>query len=538
MSNFRRNPRSPTRARRRLSTAAVLALALLWTGAGRPDDAAAPNAGSLVDLAPAHVRADFAAGVVALHDFWYGEAAERFRAVQRGAPEFTLGYWGEALSLHRNPFGFAEPPTGEMRAILGRLAPTPEARAAMAGSEHERRYLAALEILVAAEGQPSERHPTYARAMAGLAADFPDDIEAHAFHARAIFLEAETFGMAPDVRRRSAETAARVLERDPDHHGGLHYFIHGMDSPDRAAEARDAAIRYQRLATGASHAAHMPSHIFMQLGDWDRVVAGNEAALEASRAFIERTDGTEADLDRHALDFMHYALLQQGREREARAIAGQAHRHRAEFDTGAIRWYDGLWSTRLAGEAGARAAGPFARSGYDSVSEALALGLHAVAVGDTTAAVEQLEAARGRAEEGAVEWRIAALEIEAALDGTEQAIPPLEEAISLQREMGRPNETPVLIKPPEELLGEILLSIGRPREALEAFAAGDARWPARLATVLGFARAYVALGDRLRARAAYDTLLRQLRLADPGHPAVEEARAFVADAGAPSTRVP
>lgn len=486
----------------------------------------------LVALAPPHVRDDFAAGIEALHDFWYEEAMARFRIVQRDAPDFPLGYWGEAFSLHRSPFEFAAPPLDNMRAVLARLAPTRDARAAKATSDHERRYLLALEDLIADAGTPADRHPAYAQAMGELARTYPDDIEALAFHARAILLEAPSFGRSPEVRARTAEAARRVLDVDPNHHGGLHYFIHGMDAPDTASEALNEANRYQRIAAGASHAVHMPSHIYLQLGLWDQVASGNKAAVRTSEEWIRAAGRTRESLDQHAVDFLLYGLLQQGREAEARAILDRAQRDRAEFNTGALRWYEGLWSARYAMELGVRSDVSLPRSGYRSVGEVLGLGVHAVAAGDDAGAREYLAEARAQVDADAgVEWQIAALELEAALSSGEPAVEMARDAIALQVELGRPNETPDLVKPPEELLGEILLREGEPIAAAEAFRAGAKRWPARLATRLGLARAAHAADREADARDAYAEVLLQLRQARPDHPGKVEAVRYLESTG-------
>src|SRR6185436_8580341 len=65
----------------------------------------------------------------------------------------------------------------------------------------------------------------------------------------------------------------------------------------------------------------MPSHIFFQFGMWDDVVAANERAWALSKA---RTGGGELppeERDYHALDWLHFGYLQQGRFRRARVLA-------------------------------------------------------------------------------------------------------------------------------------------------------------------------------------------------------------------------
>ncbi len=503
---------------------------------GDPDAAV-----GMIAEAPQHIRSDFEKGIVALHDFWFEEAEERFRSVQHGAPDFVLGYWGEAMALHRDAFGHTPPPVDDMRAVLDKLAPTPEARAAKATDDRERSFLSALELLIDSLDTPAERHPAYAERMGQIAVAHPNDIEAQAFYARAILLEAPSFGHSPQTQEKVAREAEKVLARDPNHHGGLHYFIHGMDSPTRAAHAVSAADRYQDIAEGASHAVHMPSHIYLQTGSWDRVVAGNQAAIRTSEQWIRRTGRTLDSLDRHAVDFLLYALLQQGRDAEARALLQRTRREREEFNSGALRWYDALWTARYAMALGTRNDMPLYRSGYRSVGEALGLGLFARAVGDSALLANvQDEINTQTINDGGPEWRIAALELEAAISAPGVAVSLLKEAIVLQSELPRPNETPDLGKPPEELLGEVLLEAGDPLAARTAFRAGEARWPSRLATRLGLARAAIALEDELAAVAEYRALLEQLRHADPDHPAKREARQFLASTGghtaAPSGR--
>ncbi len=490
-------------------------------------------ASGLVALAPEEAREDFAAGIVALHDFWYGEAIERFRRVQSAAPTFTLGYWGEAMALHENPFGHVEPPTEAMRSILGRIADSPDARAELVASDHEGAYLSALEVLISTNDGPAERHPAYVREMAALAEQFPDDIEARAFYARSVLLEAPSFSHSREVQDRTAEASRRVLEMDPNHHGGLHYLIHGMDHPEIAEGALDAAERYRVIAAGASHAVHMPSHIFMQMGRWDEVVEANLSARAASEAWIERSGGSVADMDWHALDFLTYGLLQQGREAEAALLLDEVNEWTGTIeDDGSLRWYNGIWHARHAMEVGPRSSAARPRSGYRSIGEELGLGIHAVQSGNLREAEELLEGIATRAEEREdTTWKIAAAELSLMLAiANGNADPPVEAlrgAIELQVELPRPNETPDLVKPPEEVLGEALLELGRAAEALEAFEAGDARWPGRMATQVGMARAFVALDEFDRAEALYDQLIDQLRHAEDSHPILLEAQAFV-----------
>jgi pyruvate/2-oxoglutarate dehydrogenase complex dihydrolipoamide acyltransferase (E2) component len=204
---------------------------------------------------------DFRRGVIALHNFEYAAAAKAFRAAQAADPAFALAYWGEAMTYSHPLWGNENP--GAARKALERLAPTPAARAAMAPTERERLYLAAVEILFD-NGDRRARHQAYEQAMHRLAGRFPEDHEASVFHALAI-LGLDSGDGEADVRDRirAAASLEGFFRANPRHPGVVHYLIHAYDDPLHAPLGLRAARAYEEIAGKAPHALHMPSHIYI-----------------------------------------------------------------------------------------------------------------------------------------------------------------------------------------------------------------------------------------------------------------------------------
>src|SRR5262249_56531911 len=78
------------------------------------------------------------------------------------------------------------------------------------------------------------------------------------------------------------------LESHPRHPGALHYLLHAYDDPEHAHLALSAARTYATVAAGSSHALHMPSHVFLQLGMWHDAAASDPAAFDPSNDWIRR----------------------------------------------------------------------------------------------------------------------------------------------------------------------------------------------------------------------------------------------------------
>ncbi|NNM34453.1 MAG: hypothetical protein HKO53_15350, partial [Gemmatimonadetes bacterium] len=252
--------------------------------------------------------------------------------------------------------------------------------------------------------------------------------------------------------------------------------------------------------------------------------------------FAEANGRDARAFDAHAVDFLVYALLQAGRRHEAEELILEFRGHREAFETGALRWYDGLWSAVFAAHTGEGPGGDLPRSGYASLDESLAQVILATRAGDEaawTTADSALQALAG--ERDTPVWRLAAAQSRALVLAAEglgdQAAELLRASLAIQDEMVRPNETPSPLVPPEEQLAFTLFELGHMDAAARALDALEARWPGRIGAVQLRARIAVRVGDVTAAAEAYSRILRQLRNADEGHPMVAEAREYLSNGG-------
>jgi tetratricopeptide (TPR) repeat protein len=277
-----------------------------------------PNSGN------AAAQPDFLRGLALLHNFDYADASRAFRSAQQRDPSLAIAYWLDALTFSH--MLWSEEDLSAARATLARLGSDRTARLAKAKTPRERAYGAAIEAFFV-DTTEATRTRAFADSMRSVAAAYPTDLEAQAFAALATMLAAEhagTFGEENRLYLVAASYADRVFRAQPNHPGAAHYLIHAYDDPSRAAKGLDAARAYARIAPSSEHAQHMPSHIFVQLGYWDDAAKSNEQAWAASRAHVAAQHDQPTELDFHALNWLTYAYLQQGRNRAAHALIDSA----------------------------------------------------------------------------------------------------------------------------------------------------------------------------------------------------------------------
>ena len=491
-------------------------------------------------------HAEFLIGVAALHNFEYEDANAAFIKAQQIDPGFAMAYWGEAMTYHQTLWHNED--VAAARRILLRLAPDAVARAARAGTERERGFLAAVEALFGT-GDVTARRAAYARAMAANYAQFPDDPEVATFYALAL-LGTMARGLAGAMDAHEGHSAAlagsatqtrvtsileKVLRSHPRHPGALHYLLHNNDDPAHAHLALPAARTYAQAAPASSHARHMPAHIFLQLGMWREAALSDQSAYAASDAWVKARRLPLTVRSYHALSWLQYELLQLGRHREARDTLAQI--EPVVKASGELGLVSELASMRARYVIDTSRWDLLARErNFGNVNELFAIGISAARTGNSSAAElsRQALAERSRAEQegdmrpviAIMERQIAAL-IELGAGRRDRAVEILRAAAQAEQQLPAPLGLPKPIKPAPELLGEVLTEIGRPREALAPFQQALRRNANRTLSVLGLARAAQASGDIATARAQYGALLRNYAGADAGLPELTEARAAI-----------
>ena len=449
----------------------------------------------------------FLVGVKALYNFEFDIAADAFREAEKADPGFALAYWGEAMSFN-HPL-WAQQDLSAARKVLERLAPTAAARAAKAPAGKERELVEAEEVLFGA-GDKLTRDIAYSQAMGRLHAKYPQDDELSVMYALSLLGTARPGEKSTRNAMQAANIVLDVFNRHPQHPGAAHFIIHSFDDPDHAILSLKAARAYSKIAPSAAHALHMPSHIFVQLGMWDDVIASNVVAYKAAVDLAVAKNLPRGREDFHTLSWLQYAYLQEGKFDDAQKCVDQAQAV-ADKDT-APNIRDGYasmkarqvvesakWEKLALSSAPVRDGGA---PGYDgSAAYVLAAGLSAAKLGDTAtaaAAVEKLKAMRTQAESGSNAYRskpfaIMEKEVAASLAIAQKdaatAEKLLKEATAIELTLDAPSGPAEPIKPSFELYGEMLLEQGRMADAKAQFDQSLLRMPNRRAAVRGLERA-------------------------------------------------
>ena len=484
-----------------------------------------------------------------MHSFEFGPAMEGFNAALKEDPACAMAHWGIAIARWTNPFVVSIRPPAQVQAGFEAIT---KARAAAPKTERERAYIEAAAKLYTDGATVDQRTRilAYEKAMAALAAAYPKDREASIFWALSLTASA----LPTDKTYANQLKAGAILEKlypeQPDHPGITHYIIHSYDVPALADRAIAAAHRYAKIAPAAPHALHMPSHTFTRVGAWQESIDSNTESAAAARKGSARAE------ELHAMDYMAYAYLQTGQDRalktlmdsipgiakvfDPNAVVGAAPGSAGVFAMAAIpaRWV--LEHRDWKAAAALKPSAELSRWPYsDAMTHfARALGAaHTGALDDARGAIDAMKAIQNNlAQAKETYWaEQVAIQIDGATAYLALAEKRPEEAVTLMRATATREDateknavTPGPLAPARELLGDMLLELKKPAEALVEYEATMKKEPNRFRGVYGAAKAASLAGDRAKARTYYTQLLKICARADsPGRPELAEARAFV-----------
>ncbi|MBI4520872.1 MAG: tetratricopeptide repeat protein [Gemmatimonadetes bacterium] len=514
-----------------------LVVALLFVLAG-PAQAQFESVGSIdfPTSATGQVQQHFLRGVAILHSFGWLQAIEQFHAAQKLDPNFAMAYWGESLA-YNHPLNSQMNPT-EPRKVLQRLAPTRAERLAKAPTDREKGFLNAVEVLWG-EGDHVVRRVGYMEAMRDLYERYPNDSEVAAFYALSMLSAAAATGdLSGRLNIRAGAITLKLFKENPNHPGAPHYTIHAFDDPVHAPLALESAYRFAEIAPAVSHAIHMPTHIFIQHGMWDRVSRHNQAAYDAARELWK--PGDPMGDATHALDWGQYGDLQLGDYEKGRLwiqrsesmshggfLEGGEH---ADHGDGRAVGTVSLLKARYIVETEQWQILPI--TAESSVNELLATGLSAARTGNRAALAQAEAALQARADDGGngdtqIMYKQVSALLHASMGHADIATGLMDEAVKIDESMAPPRGAASPIKPVHELYGEMLLELGRAGDAVSLFETSLQRLPNRPRSLLGLARAYAQTGNRAKAAEAYERLTRVWAGRD-SFPGMQEARRFLA----------
>jgi tetratricopeptide (TPR) repeat protein len=533
------------------TVACSLALGLAASVAAQDHDHGAVTAEQLGTVAfatscNATAQPRFNRGVALLHSFEFGRASAAFTAVLEADPSCAIAEWGIALSAWSNPFVVNIRPAAPLK--QGRDA-VERARTLGPKTDRERAYVDAVSQLYEGAETIDQRTRVlaYRDAMATIASRYPADSEAAIFHALAISAAAA----ASPVDGSYAEPlkAGAILEQliatQPDHPGLAHYIIHSYDYPALADRALEAARRYAKIAPDSPHARHMPSHTFTRVGYWQESIDANVAS-----GAVARRDGVVGE-ELHSMDYRTYAYLQTGQDAEARAMVDALPEVAARFNpngvasaapNSAVFFAVAAIPARYALERGAwaEAVALQPRPSSYPYTEALTYTARAIGAGHTgdTAVIKASIDALQRitetlgalhetywAEQTEIQRREAGAWLAMAEGRKADAVTAMRAAAEMEDRTEKAAVTPGPLAPARELLGEMLLQLEQPVEALQEFEATLKKEPNRFRAVYGAAKAASLAANRAKARTYYAQLVKIGERSDtPGRPELVEAR--------------
>jgi hypothetical protein len=524
----------------KLLTAASALLFISGAALSHDDDGATTKVGRVkfASTCDPKVQPLLESGVAMLHSFWFGAGEKTFREVLVQDPSCTVANWGIAALLMANPLA-GQGPTPAAAATA--QAAIDAGRATPPKSQRERDYIEAIAAYYQEFSSRGERarQESRSRAFEALAARYPEDDEARIFSALYI---AGTQSQA-DQTYAAYRKAAAMLEpqfiKYPDHPGVAHYLIHSYDAPPIAQDGLAAARRYASIAPDAPHALHMPSHIFTRVGAWADSAATNGRAAEVAK------QSGEIDQVYHAADYSVYAYLQLGRDGDARRTMEGAMRVAPNSAAQAVPYAIAAMPARYAMERGAWREAMQLQPTESKLPFADALTYYARALGAArsgdVAAAEKDAAELARLHKAlqdaknnywATEVEIQRLAVTGwiahAQGKNEEALKFMTTAADLEDRNEKHIVTPGRIVPARELLGELLLELKQPAQALKEFEASQQREPNRFRGYWGAARAAEAAGDKTKAAEYYARLMELGKQADSPRPELLRARAYVA----------
>ena len=494
------------------------------------------------------VRETFDLAISLLHSFEYAEAEKAFVKVLDNDSECAMAYWGVAMSIYHALWA---PPNSDVLIKGSKLI---EIAQTLPKSEKAQQYLDAIGAFY--KDWESKDHNTrellYAEKMEQAYLSNKDDAESIVFYALALTSSADPKDKTYKNQKKAGALLEKLFIEKPNHPGIAHYIIHSYDYPELANMGLNSARRYVEIAPASAHAQHMPSHIFTRLGFWQESIDTNINSASSAICYAENVN-PEANWvhEIHAVDYLVYAYLQKGDNQNAHAqfkamqnvtdvfpknhfaatyaltaIPVRMALENKDWETAAnlqLPKIDFPWKT-LNWE---KAILHFGKAlGYSNIG-------NIKAAENETQILEILYQTLVENKEtykaGQVSIQVYAAKawLQLAKGNNDEALNLMKIAANLESKTSKHPVTPGEVLPADELLGDMLLALNKPKEALLAYEVNLKGHPNRFNGIYGAAIAAKQIGNNEKASFYFKQLIELTKNSNSNRPELEEAKAYI-----------
>ena len=261
--------------------------------------------------------------------FYFPESIASYLEAARHDPDHPMPYWGMAHAMGPNPnsrySGMPDDPKGEgLKAIKKAMDRIENA------SDMEAKLIKALYTLYDKDANPDakQRDQAYLAEMRKLNRDYPNDPDIAALYANS-YMSIQRWNYWGDQGKPISETLLvaealeHIMSKDLSHPGVLHLHIHLIEASAEPERALVSADNLERTIPIVGHVVHMPSHIYIRVGQYEKALEQNIRSQKVDKEFAKIWGdlplpnlGTYPLSHKihsgHALDFVRYAASVQG----------------------------------------------------------------------------------------------------------------------------------------------------------------------------------------------------------------------------------
>lgn len=495
------------------------------------------------------VRETFDLAISLLHSFEYAEAEKAFVKVVDMDPECAMAYWGITMSIYHDLW--APPTEKELQKGLQLL----KIAESLPKSEIAKQYIDAIGVYY--NDAESKDHHTrellYTKKMEDLYNNNKEDAEVAVFYALALTSSADPNDKTYKNQKKAGALLEKLFKENPNHPGIAHYIIHTYDYPELAKLGLNSAKRYAQIAPASAHAQHMPSHIFTRLGLWQESINTNINSASSAICYAESVNPKARwTHEIHAVDYMVYAYLQLGDNKNALeqlkemqsvttvfpknhfassyALIAMPIRMALEnknwevaanlkLPTIDFPWEKFPWEKSMMhfGKA-------LGNSHLGNISEA------ENEITNLQTLHTSLVEANDTYKSGQVNIQVHAANawLQFAKGNKTEALSLMKQAAKLESETSKHPVTPGEVLPADELLGDMLLALNKPKEALDAYEVNLIGHPNRFNGIYGAAIAAKQSKNNEKATQYFKQLIELTKLSNSKRPEIEEAKLFIA----------